>query len=384
MLVRRASIAAMLLAGSAHAQSTSDYVVQASLETAQYADTDHVFVTTPSLTAKVAKPTAGWSVNGTYLVDVVSAASVDIVSTASGRWVEARQAGTLEADYKPGTFGVSLSGAVSDEPDYLSWAAGIMLSQELLEKNLTLFAGYDHVGDTAGRTGTPFSVFSHTIQTDGIKAGLTLLLDRATVATALADARFVNGDSSDPYRYVPLFAPGTYVPLGASIDTVNATRLSERVLEQVPLSRNRYALTLRVAHRFHASTVRLEERLYDDTWGLVAQTADARWLVDVGDRIEVGPHARLHDQSAVDFWQRAYELRSGFDFPAYRTGDRALGPLMTVTGGASLRVGIGPARAPMKWTLGLEIEAAYTRFLDDLYLTDRSSTLGALSIAGEL
>jgi hypothetical protein len=156
------------------------------------------------------------------------------------------------------------------------------------------------------------------------------------------------------------------------------------VLEQVPLSRNRYALTLGLAHRFHASTLRLEERLYDDTWGLLAQTADAHWLVDVGRRVELGPHARLHDQTAVVFWQRAYELRSGFDFPAYRTGDRELGPLMNVGGGASVRLGIGPDRDPMRWSVRLDLEATYTRFLDDLYLTDRTSTLGALSVAGAL
>ena len=156
------------------------------------------------------------------------------------------------------------------------------------------------------------------------------------------------------------------------------------MLEQVPLSRDRYALTLRLAHRFHASTLRLEERLYDDTWGLLAQTTDARWLVDVGRRLEIGPHLRFHDQSAVSFWQRAYVLRGGFDYPAYRTGDRELGPLVNLTGGGSVRLGVGPARAPMKWVLGLAIEATYSRYLDDLYLTDRSSTLGALSIEGEL
>jgi hypothetical protein len=61
----------------------------------QYADTDHVFVETPSISAAVTNPTAGWSVGGQYLVDVVSAASVDIVSTASRRWQEVRQEGSL-------------------------------------------------------------------------------------------------------------------------------------------------------------------------------------------------------------------------------------------------------------------------------------------------
>jgi hypothetical protein len=385
-LFGRSVMAWMFFHGAARAQSlpSSDYVVRASSETAQYADTDHVFVTTPSIAGSVAKPTAGWSVNGSYLVDVVSAASVDIVSTASRRWEEVRQAGTLEAAYKPGTFGVSADGAVSFEPDYASWTAGLIVTQDLLEKNLTLLAGYDHERDVAGRMGTPFSVFSHVIETDGIKAGLTLLLDRATIGSALVDMAFVNGETASPYRYIALFSPGTAVPAGASIDVVNALRLSERAIEQVPLSRNRYALTLRLAHRFHASTIRLEERLYDDTWDLLAQTLDARWLVDLGRRVEIGPHVRVYDQTGVDFWQRSYVLRSGFDFPAYRTGDRQLGPLVNLTGGGSLRVGIGPARDPMKWTLGLDLEATYSRYLDDLYLTDRTSTLGALSLAGEL
>jgi len=385
--LKRALVAAWVMAAlsfGAITRAQSDYVVRASSETAQYGDTDHVFVTTPSIAGSVEKPAAGWRIDGSYLVDVISAASVDIVSTASRRWNEVREAGTLGATYKPGTFGVSVSGAVSDEPDYVSWATGVLLTQDLMEKNLTLLAGYDHAHDVAGRTGTPFSVFSHAIDTEGVKAGASLVLDRATIGSAIVDAAFVNGDTSKPYRYIPLFAPGTAVPVGASIDLVNALRVSERPLEQLPLTRNRYALTLTLAHRFHASTLRLEARLYDDTWGLRSQTTDARHIFDVGRRFEIGPHVRVSNQSAVDFWQRAYTLGPGFDYPTYRTGDRELGPLYNLTGGGGVRLGIGPARAPMKWSLGFEVEATYSRFLDDLYLTSRSSVLGALSIAGEL
>jgi hypothetical protein len=93
-------------------------------EYGQYADTDHVFVETPSIRGTVSNPTAGWDVGGQYLVDVVSAASVDIVSTASRRWQEVRQEGSVEGSYKPSTLGVQASGTVSDEPDYVSWSAG--------------------------------------------------------------------------------------------------------------------------------------------------------------------------------------------------------------------------------------------------------------------
>jgi hypothetical protein len=38
----------------------------------------------------------------------------------------------------------------------------------------------------------------------------------------------------------------------------------------------------------------------------------------------------------------------------------------------------------MKWTLGLDLEAMYSKYFDDLYLTDRTGILGALSLEAEL
>jgi hypothetical protein len=371
-------------AASSSSPSMSQYVVRATSELGGYADTDHVFVVTPTIAGSVADPAAGWSINGRYLVDVVSAASVDIVSTASRRWEEVRHAGTLDATYKPGSFGVSLSGAGSFEPDYTSLEGGVLVMQDVLDKSVTLLGGYDYGHDVAGRTGTPFSVFSHPIHRHRPKAGFTLVIDKQTIATLLADAVFESGDTSKPYRYIPMFAPGTEVARGASIDTVMALRLPERTLEQLPLSRNRYALTMRLAHRFRASTVRLEERLYHDTWGIDATSTDARWLVDVSRRVQLGPHVRVHAQTSVDFWQRAYVVRAGYDFPALRTGDRELGPLVNLTGGGSLRVGVGPAHAPRRWLIGLDANVTSTHYLDDLYVTQRLSAVSAFIVEGEL
>jgi hypothetical protein len=348
-----------------------------------YADTDHVFVLTPSIGATASSPTAGWTIGGHYLVDVVSAASVDIVSTASRRWEEVRQAGSLDGAYQLGTVGIGGSASVSVEPDYTSLTFGLVFTKDLANKNLTLLGAYEHGHDISGRSDTPFSVFAHVIDHDTLKAGLTLVLDPATLATAVVEAGFERGDTSKPYRYIAMFAPGTDVSRGMSIDAVNAARLPERVLEQLPTSRNRGAVTGRLAHRFEASTLRLEERLYADSWALFASTTDARYLVDTSRRFEIGPHLRLHAQKAVNFWSRAYTVNPGFDFPALRTGDRELGPLVNVTAGGSARLGFGPIYDAMKWALGVDLNATYTTYLDDLYLTYRLSTVGGLSLEGE-
>jgi hypothetical protein len=389
---RLAAIVILVLAEKADAQSitesphtapaaqTSNIDVHAASEFATYADTDHVFVQTPSISGAVSNPLAGWSLDASYLVDVVSAASVDIVSTASRRWEEVRQAGTLGATYKPGNFGMSAASAVSVEPDYFSWMVGGSVTQDLLEKNLTLLLGYFHTYDIAGRTGTPFSVFSETLDSEAFKAAATMVVNRSTTLSFIVDSIFENGNQAKPYRYIPLFAPGTYVPIGASIDLVNALRESARPLERLPLSRQRYALTTRLAHRFHRSTLRLDERLYGDSWLLFATTTDARYLFDLGRRVETGPHARLHVQNGVDFWQRAYTLEPRFNYPEYRTGDRELGPLVNVTGGWGVSTGLGPLGNPISWVLGFDADFTSTRFLDDLYVTQRTSALVGVSL----
>jgi hypothetical protein len=352
---------------------------------AGYADTDHVFVLTPAISGRVENPTAGWSVDASYLVDVVSAASVDIVSTASRNYTEVRQAGTLAGTYKPRDLGGSVNAAISREPDYLSLSGGGSVTQDLRDKNVTLFLGYNHSSDIAGRTDTPFSVFSRKLDTEGAKGGLTFVLDRRTIASVIADAIFETGDSSKPYRYVPLFAPGTSVPDGASVTAVNSLRVAERPLEQLPLSRQRYAGSFRLAHRLRQkSTLRLDERLYVDSWALLATTTDLRFLQDLGQRWEVGPHARFHAQNEVSFWQRAYTLGPNFAIPALRTGDRELGPLLGATGGFSVRLKLGPEANRSAWVLGWDVNVTETHFLDDIYITDKVSVVSGLSLEVDL
>jgi hypothetical protein len=365
--------------------SPSPLQARASSDVAGYADSDHVFVLTPSVAGRVENPTAGWSIDASYLVDMVSAASVDIVSTASHQYTEVRQAGTLGGSYKPRDFGVSLNTSVSREPDYLSVSAGTSVEQDFWEKNATLFLGFNYGHDIAGRTGTPFSVFADVLDTAAFKTGLTRVIDRATIASLIGDFVLETGDQSKPYRYIPLFKPGTYVPVGASVALVTSLRVAERPLEQLPLSRDRYALSFRVAHRFKSkSTLRLDERLYTDSWELKAGTSDVRYLVDLGARFEVGPHVRFHTQTPVDFWQRAYTFGPGFQYPALRTGDRELGPLTGSTGGFSVRWKLGPPVNLGAWILGWDVNVTETHYWDDIYITDRISTVTGLSLEAEL
>ena len=171
---------------------------------------------------------------------------------------------------------------------------------------------------------------------------------------------------------------------GASVDEVNRLRVSARPLEKLPLTRDRFALSFKLAHRFDGSTLRVDERLYADTWALLATSTDGRYLIDLGRRVELGPHLRIHAQSAVSFWQRAYVLQPEHDYPALRTGDRELGSLVGLTLGWTFRFGLGATDNPNAWRLGWDMNLTETRYLDDLYLKRRLSALGVVSFEAQL
>lgn len=355
----------------------STYNLIGEAEVSAYKDDQAVEVLSPAVTVGAESLTDGWGVSGSFLVDVVTAASPDIVSTASPRWNETRYVPGLSAHKKWGDVDVSAAGGVSIEPDYLAIAAGVGVSVDLRDKTVTPALRYGFGFDRSGRAGTPFSVFVNDIHRHSITGALTLVLDKQTIFVPTVDTVLEFGDTSKPYRYLPTFSEGDAegVENGASIDDVNRTRTAVRLAEQVPEDRQRYAVSGLLARRFSGFTLRLEERLYVDSWGVMGTTTDGTLPIDLGDVVRIWPHVRFHAQKGADFWERAYVVTptaSGFSAPTLRAGDRELGPLLGMTGGGGIRFGGD--------TMGLTIQADafYSMFLDHLFASSRIAAFGAL------
>jgi hypothetical protein len=142
-----------------------------------------------------------------------------------------------------------------------------------------------------------------------------LVITKATFGSAAYTMVFEEGDTSKPYRHIPMFRPDVQAVLesggfgGFSVQAVNLYREPERPLEQLPQSRKRFALALSLAHRFSESTLRLTERLYTDDWGLRASTTDARFMYDVLKDLRVWPHLRFHAQGGADRRRRTRRSR---------------------------------------------------------------------------
>ncbi|MDF2692879.1 MAG: hypothetical protein K0S65_1262, partial [Labilithrix sp.] len=316
--------------------------VHLGLETSGYADTLAVRVLTPAVRASIASPTGGWNVGANYLVDVVTAASPDVVSTASRRFHDVRHAVGLTGGYKPGRFGAQAYANYSQERDYISRTIGLTAVGDFFDKQVTPALGYSYTWDTIGRAGTSYDVFGKPFDTHEITAGSTFVLSPTSLLVFGGSVALEDGDQSKPYRYIPLFAPGVSVAAGGSPEEVNRKRLPIKPLEQLPLDRQRFSVSARYVTRIGGrSTLRIEERLYRDTWEIMATSTDARWLVDVQPRLRVWPHLRLHGQTGASFFNRIYGATTEGDgsavVPKFRTTDRELSPMIGITGGGGVR-----------------------------------------------
>ncbi len=361
------------------------FTLKAGVETMFYSDSFNTTVVSPAAFLSGENPTAGWSLGASFVVDVVSTASPDIVATASRRWNETRYAGTLSGDYKIKTVRAGLNGAVSIEPDYIARSVGLALSTDLHSKMVTPTFAYNFGFDILSRAQTPLDVFREDIYRHSIDAGVSLVINASTVVVAGATAEITLGDTSKPYRHVPLFnsATAALVPMGAVPDVIADSRLALAPLEQLPVERSRFAGFGRVSKRFEKATVRGDERLYVDTWGQMASTTDARFFYDPTETMRLGLHGRFHIQTPVDFWKRAYVAEllptGGWSVPQFRTSDRELGPLLGVTFGGSVRYALASILSAQ-----LNVEGLYNQYLDHIYVTNRFGLFTAATLELEV
>jgi hypothetical protein len=370
-------------------QKSRPLVVKIGAELAGYSDTNHVEVWSPGIDATISSPTQGWNVGGNFLVDVVSAASPDIVSEASPPYHEQRYGGGLNGGYKLGRFGAQAQVNYSSEPDYVSKGAGLALTADLNDKLITPRFAVNYGHDSIGRGPNNFI---SSLDTTELEAGVTFVMSPTSLLLLSATAQIEVGDQSKPYRYVPLFdavnvAP--FVPVGASVALVNQTRLPYRPTEQLPTSRDRYAAGARFAHRFAHSTLRLEQRLYTDSWELKATTTDIRHVFDLSRRFEVWPHLRFNAQTAANFYKLAYgatpdPVTGQLRIPLYRSTDRELSPLVSVTGGLGTHVVLSPKQAKTQYGFSFQVDVMYTKYFDSLFITDRTAIYGSFGFDAEI
>lgn len=277
-----------------------------------YADDDHVTVVSPSASVQVAtSPHTMLAADTT--VDAVSAASVDVVTSASPRPVsEQRVELGLAATYRvpQGPTWLTLGARGSHEHDYDALRARLAVRRELAQRNTTLDVEYVFGADRAGSVRD--AAFHEGRTSHELEVTASQLLGPRTIADLIADATVADGYHASPYRDVLVDQMAWPEPL--------------RVAEQTPRRRASIALATRLrralARRWFASAT---YRYYRDDWEIASHTGTVEVRREVASRWLVGASVRGYVQDGASFYRARYDDRDGV--PALRTRDRTLGPM---------------------------------------------------------
>jgi hypothetical protein len=259
-----------------------------------------------------------------YLVDIVSNASIDVVTTASA-YHERREERSAGVDYLYQDALLSLGVIRSREPDYQADSVNVDLAQDLPDGLTTLRIGTGRGWDNVGRKGYP--AFAATADHWQYRVGVTRVLTGRWMAGLQAEALSDAGFLGSPYRAARVF--GALVP------------------EQDPATRTARALALRVNGAVGAhGAVRILGRYYWDTWGVRADTLEAvyahapaaGWSVEGLLRGQRQAHANFYSDNfatAMQFMSRSRQLA---DQRGLTVGVKAGHELDNVPGRYSLRL----------------------------------------------
>ncbi len=303
----------LILLVVAAAAARAEPLATLDLRTGVYQDSDRTFISTSTVAARA---TVGdrLTVGARYLIDVISSASVDVVTAATSAFHENRHEAEGSLDLHDGTRTASASYIYSVENDWESHTANAGFSHDLARHNVTVGAGGTFVYNLVGRSGD--RNFHRTLLVGGGAAFLTVTPSPRDLVSLGYSFAWLDGYQASPYRFV-------FFGDGASRGAVPETD---------PATRARHALTLRWnRHLFRDSALRSHLRGYADDWGVWSVTAGTEYVVGFGD-FSVGVHVRGYFQERASFYQPSYPAPL-----TYMTADRELSTFVDGFGGA--RVG---------------------------------------------
>jgi hypothetical protein len=224
------------------------------------------------------------SLSASYYVDMVSNASIDVVTTASP-YREQRDERALGLDYVYRDALINVNASSSKEPDYAADNASIDVAQDLFGGMTTLNLGYSRGWDTVGKHGDP--AFSRAADHWQYRLGATQLLSPRWIMSVNVEALADSGYLASPYRAARVF--GAAVP------------------ERDPDTRVARAVDVKAIGSINErAAVRAELRYFWDTWDIRARTLELGYSQHGGTRWLLDGYARRYSQSRALFYSNNF------------------------------------------------------------------------------
>jgi len=241
------------------------------------------------------------SIYGNYYVDMVSSASIDVQATASP-YSEERTETSVGIDYLNDKSIFSLSYTNSSEDDYEAQTVSFGISQDFFGDLSTIGLGFSQGNDVVGNN-TDDS-FSQDTEHRRYNLSLTQILTKSLIASAVFESVIDQGYLNNPYRSVRYHDPS--VGRGYSYEA-----------ELYPSTRNSDAFSLRALYYLpYRAALKLEYRHFSDSWGIVADSYEARYTHPFTNGWLMEFKYRLYEQSSADFYSDLFDFSEATNFRA--------------------------------------------------------------------
>jgi len=289
-------VSVVVLAGSARADDT--FVAK----TQVYVDSDHTTVVSP-LVALSRDAWRGGTLQASYVADIVSSASIDVVSNATKSMADFRSEVNVGLQQKIAASTLAGHYIYSVEHDYSSHNFDIGLQQDFFKRNSTLAIGYNYAHNDVGRAND--QLFHRTLDVHGLGISWTQTLSAKTLGQLSYTLGINEGYQASPYRFVRI--------VGGAADV--------KVPETEPNERLRHAIVAGIQrHLFKDSALHADYRFYIDSWGVSAHTIQLAYFIQFGD-VTLRLRERFYYQAKANFFQTQYV---NTDDQTYVSSDREL------------------------------------------------------------
>jgi len=252
------------------------------------------------------------SLVGNYYVDMISSASIDVITTASP-YTEERTQWSLGMDYLRGNTTMSVGYTISEESDFDAETVSFSVSQDMFGDLTTLTLSYALGDDLVRRSDDPS--FERAVDRQHYGVGITQILTRNMIATLNFETITDEGFLNNPYRSVRYADSG--VPIGFSYEP-----------ELYPNTRTSNAVGLRAKYYLpYRAALEAEYRYFTDTWDIESSTASIAYTHPLG-RWTFNAKYRYHDQTGAHFYS---DLFSRSEATNFRGRDKELSALTSHT-----------------------------------------------------
>ena len=235
------------------------------------------------------------SVSGQYYVDMVSAASVDVLATAS-EYTEERTEYTLGVDYLHDDSILSLGYTNSSENDYEANTVYFSTSQEFFGGMSTVTLGYARGWDDVGVAGN--DSFNEEADRQNYQLGLSQVVTRNSLLGLDLEVVTDEGFLQNPYRQ------------NRYIDPNDPTAFLYQP-ERYPETRTSFSVATRALYYLpYRASIRGEFRYFSDSWGIDAQTFELAYVHALNPRWTLEGRARYYVQDEADFYSDLYAFEN--------------------------------------------------------------------------